>query len=54
MKKLTISNSTKKQLIQSIQLIEDLEWLGDSRDLQSLTKTELIERLSNHLNRHRY
>jgi len=54
MKKLTISNSTKKQLIQSIQLIEDLEWLEDSRDLQSLTKSELIERLSNHLNMHRY
>lgn len=53
MKKVTIQNSTKKQLIETIQIIEDIEFINDSKDLQSLTKDELIERLSEHLNRHR-
>lgn len=53
MKTLTIRNSTKKQLIQTIQIVEDLEFINDSKDLQSLTKSELIDRLSEHLNRHR-
>lgn len=52
--KVTVRNATKKHLIETIQLIEDLEYIKDSKDLQSLTKGELIDRLSEHLNRHRY
>jgi hypothetical protein len=50
--KVTCKNATKKQLIQTIQIIEDIEWLNNSKDLQSLTKSELLQRLSNHINRH--